>query len=358
MPLILQVAFQKFFDDKALSSKPEKNILFYELTITQAGRRVLGIIFKRDATEKTLTLYGTNELKEADNMDVTVGVLPTNNVRLQDIDIHLYKYCSHFGRVGMLRHITEHTSKIQDMCLQNKEKYIRVLQDSITKTTYQDVDKIRFQLETGDSIVAIMRRSFYHTCYTATNNEIQRLCLERLLLFINKHSRTMFTDEAHFLTTFSKFYCTHFVRYHLDYEFARPTVTSDEGDVALESSVEGDCEDFSHMLMRSVRLLTQVAVGTPMEQWTERLRTRYNMYIFLCNVVMDNGKTCYHCSVLFMTKDSHQPGINMDSTFSDHIFMVNDINSMKRFNSRYPGQYIILDHLGYQHFGSKRVIQY
>ena len=131
-----------------------------------------------------------------------------------------------------------------------------------------------------------------------------------------------------------------------DKNFANPKINDDFGDALIELTSKGDCEDFGHFYMRTIRMLTNIYKymlpdsNTDLYKKCQVLENEYVAFNYICKVEINNQEQ-YHSTMLIVPREQKEdcPVISFEVTHPDKSYSLPN----EEFNTWHKKHYFILD---------------
>lgn len=368
----LSINTKKVTNGHDLPTKPDKGLLFYEMVITQHdfAHPIVRMPF-HPSHGATFDV----ELWRHD-MEVPIKSAVENNMtglvaRYESlpIEIHFYKIMKDVDveddeplLEGLIykRHIYEGTSAVQDVASfristegpGHKPRYLDnfVFVDNPSMQKLVPLDEVK--LTTGGwgaTRLWLTQRHFYGTTNVTSSNPIHKENLERAInKFLLKYRNKQFSSLKDLLVEFGIILKVGRIRYESDTTFAENGVPGDAGDALIELTSKGDCEDFGHFYMRTIRMLAKIYKyilpdkNSDLYKKCQTLETDYMAFNFICRVLV-NGSKEFHSTMLLVprTVSGGNPVISFEVTDPEKSYSL----PSKDFDKWHVDHYFILDSL-------------
>jgi hypothetical protein len=367
---VLSVDTKKVTNDRDLPSKPEKGLLFYEMVIAHQDctHPIIRAPFHPSRGTPTLDI-------ELWRHDITVpdkSVIDNNmsglvaRYKSLPLEIHFYKVMGDvdeddgpvMDRLAYKRHIREDTSDIQDITS------FKITKEGIPEShTPSYLTRFYFVNNQGQELVPLnevklttkgwgatqlwlTQRNFYGTTSVTSSNSIHRENLECAInKFLKKYKNKTFRSIKDLLVEYGVVLKVGRIKYESDTVFAENGVPGDAGDTLIELSSKGDCEDFGHFYMRTIRMLTRIYkfVLDPTSDLYKKchvLETEYLAYNYICRVLVMGSKE-FHSTMLLIprTATDNNSVISFEVTDPEKSYTLPDTE----FDKWHLEHYFLLD---------------
>lgn len=347
----------------------DKDILFFELVISQEKIPIL----KLNSDYELVTLYDINEQIPPEMIHYSMiprcGRLDFN----KEIEFHLYKVKevkntkssaiqAKTFRLAYIRHIEEDSSSIQDVCEArvdnaNGLQYLSFIYE-FTKTNSKNRYTRKTEMNFNEGISGIvmsdtwlMQREFYSKSHFSCSYTLQSMDYNIIFKFIQQHEHDRLEHVKDLAVAFGNFVLGSIFEYGYDRHFKTGLTNADAGDVQIEVTGEGDCEDMSFFYMRLFRLLVscQLNMGEgDFKKRVDELRDNYVVFAYLCDVKVE-GEVLFHCTSLMISKNDNFDNISFEVTCPKQSYILNKEN-LKQFQRWHKASYVLMDNLWYGSF--------
>lgn len=366
----LNVNTKKVTNGHDLPKTPEAGLLFYEMVITQHdfAHPIVRATFHPDKGPDLIKV----ELWRHD-VEIPVENAIENNMtgyvaRYESlpIEIHFYKVMEDVDEDGgplleglvYKRHIYEGTSAVQDVAsfrikkegkITNKPRYMEsaVYVENASKKL-DALDEVPLtKTKWGSSRRWLTQRHFYGTTNVTSSNPIHKENLERAInKFLKRYKNKKFDSLKSLLVEYGKTLQVGRLKYESDTVFAENGIPGDAGDALIELTSKGDCEDFGHFYMRTIRTLTKIYKyvlpdsSADLYKKCQMLEKEYMAFNFICRVLV-SGEKEFHSTMLIVPRKStkEHPVISFEVTDPDKSYSLPD----KEFDKWHVEHYFILD---------------
>jgi hypothetical protein len=355
-------------------TKVEPGVLFYDMVLSQNGIPIVKFPFGTDgkltaaigsATEKKLTLYEYDSaIPNAEiygSCDSTVGRF----IEDRTVPLHFNVYKVFYVPPGRDKQVSKmgYRSRIGHNSVQDVPVFTLDVRDPGQGTEAFRVVVGRAG-QTREPIEELpifdlgphweTQRPLFGTCHYASSNELQFLDLRDIVQkFVEPHRQTLFEDGHHLLKTFLDCMGGAFV-FESDAHFEDPTLPNDAGDTKLELSGAGDCEDFTHFYMRTIRLLLStfswlVAESTSIHVQCTTLLKHYIPFAHVCLVHNSKKRVDeYHCTMLLVPKRAAGGYMTKSLEVTDPLRLSFDTANLTQrldFHALHVASYFLVDSL-------------
>lgn len=362
----MSVQFEIDFDKFKIT---DNEILFFELVITQNKAPVL----KLDPNFTTVNLYDKDEHVPPEM--IKFSMIP-RCARLdfdQPIEFYLYKvkkvrkYLPNGKkgkafRLAYIRHIEEDISAVQDVCEARVKNVMEiknlsfVKKDSFNKEDSKKKFTRKTEMNFNEGIFNmsdnwLMQREFYSKSHFSCSYALQAMDYNILYKFIKKHKHDNLHHVKDLAVAFGNFVFGTIFEYGYDRHFKTGNKGADAGDVQVEITGEGDCEDIAFFYMRMFRLLASCPLDMGngiFRKRVDELRKNYVVFAYLCDVDIAQ-KTQFHCTTLMISQSNKFDNISFEGTCPNKSYILKGKN-IKLFDRWHKASYVLMDNLWYGSF--------
>lgn len=331
----LTINFKLLQNDEILPKTIENGILFYELVIKNGGDAILRIPFKNEEKWK-LEMYDNNTEINANRAPLSMLPHVVRFDNENDLTFHAVKVFHDVDdddgplikRIGYQTHIKEGTSDIQDiafftMNLKLTPTSVPIYMEDFKIFHNVDVFKPVVELPLHDrsfqSQFWLTQREFYSTSHVTLSNSVHRDNIQLIHSFFEKYKKYTFNNLMELLIRFAKVLTNGRIKYKIDKKFAQFAVTSDAGDISIETTTRGDCEDFGHWYMRVFRTLSSIYKyftdykESDMFRKCKEFEENYIPFNFICQVKLKRGLE-FHSTLMIIPITIKYPTISFEVT--------------------------------------------
>ena len=329
------IDLQRLLDGNVLPKTMENRVLFYEIVIKNGGNAILRIPFNDKDNEWKLELYDDDT--EINTNRVQLSMMPhiARFDKSKELTFHAVKLIKDvdneegplINRIGYETHIREGTSDIQDMPffkLTEKSKiptYFKDFQIFDNVTPLKKVTELPLHDYGGfKSQYWLTQREFYSTSHVTLSDHVH---VENLQLirdgFYQKYKKYSFSSLLEFLQRLAKVVTKGRIKYRCDKKFAQTSVPTDAGNISIETSMNADCEDFSHFYMRIFRTVVSTYrffienKNSDIYSKCKQLEENYVAFNFICRVKQEHRYE-FHCTMLLIPNTIKLPVISFEVT--------------------------------------------
>jgi hypothetical protein len=344
-------------NNEILPNTIEDNIIFYELVIKNGPDVILRIPFLNEEKWK-LEMYDTETVI---NTNRTVFSVFPNIVRFdrtKNITFHAVKVSRDLDseegplikRIGYETHIKESTSDIQDIAFFEMNPSapppasVPVYMEDFK--LFKDVEKFKPVVEvplhnrTFNTQYWLTQRTFYSSSHTTLSNNVHRENIELIGVFCEKYKKYVFRDILELMILFAKVVTGGRIKYKVDKKFAEYSLTTDAGNVEIETSTRGDCEDMGHFYMRIFRTLIGVYKyfisdeNSNIFSHCKVLEENYIPFNFICQVKLERGLE-FHSTLIFIPVTVKSQTISFEVTNPKKSYILPNKEYFKWHNENY-----------------------
>jgi hypothetical protein len=233
------------------------------------------------------------------------------------------------NRIGYETHIKESTSENQDLpffCLPAFNAAKSVPEFFRDFTVFEKTNKLKKIREmplhehSFGSQFWLTQRDFYSTSHVTLSDDVHRENIQILRdEFFDKYENYKFRSVLEMLIRMAKAVTKGRVKYKSDMMFAKSGVSTDAGNISIETSSKGDCEDFGHFYMRIFRTMVSIYkflvkdTNSDLFQKCKILEDHYVCFNFICQVKLDHGLE-FHSTMMFIPTSIKWPVISFEVT--------------------------------------------
>ena len=346
-------------NDEILPKTIQDGILFYEIVIKNGCDVISRIPFKNEDKWK-IELYD-NETEIPSNR-IIYSMTP-NIIRFDEskcLTFHAIKIIHDVDsdgdeplitRIGYETHIKESTSEIQDLPFFTLEKSIKKIpvyfEDFKLFTNTEPLKQI-VELPLHDksfkSQYWLTQRAFYSTTHVTLSDNVHRENIQLIRDFFEKYIKYEFTSILEMLIRFARVMTKNRIKYKVDTKFAQYLVSTDAGDIQIETSVFSDCEDHGHFYMRVFRTFSTVYKYFLTDENSDIFRKcnefseNYIPFNFICQVKLNSGLE-FHSTMMIIPVTIKYPTISFEVTNPKKSYML----PAKEFHEWHNEQYFLVD---------------
>lgn len=353
-------------NDIVLPKKPEKELIFYEIVIKNGSNPIMRIPFKGGGTKNLkhkIELYDNDTEINKDRVSLSMSPHIARFDNSKRISFHACKVTKDvdntegplINRIGYATHIEEGTSTSQDKAFFVLEKahgsnkvvpeYFKDFTIITTCNKLKKVDEVALHESSYGSQYWLTQRRFYSTSHVTLSNSVHRENIQLLRdNFFKKYKKYKFSDLLNMLTTISVSVTKGRIKYKSDTMFGQNGVGADAGNVAIETSSVGDCEDFGHFYMRIFRLVVGTYkfflkdVTSDIYQKCKQLEENYCCFNFICQVELERGLE-FHSTMMIIPNNIRYPVISFEVTNPSKSYTLPD----KEFHNWHTEHYFLVD---------------
>lgn len=324
-----------------LPKSKEPGILFYELVVKDSfAKPILRVPFLDEVIHLQLWRHDS-EMPDA-NLDRSMSGTVARYDSLP-LNFHFYKIMGGDGEptIAFKRHVTSAVQDVSSFTL-STEKDVRFT-NVAPMSPLKDVPLY----ERRGGRRWLTQREFYGTTAVTSSNPIHRDNLERAIHgFLQRYKSKTFDSVLAMLIEYGIVMKMGRVKYKNDTEFANSGVRGDSGDALVELTTQGDCEDFGHFYMRTIRMLTNIfpfiLTDTESDLYKKCLtvRDQYVAFNYICRVLV-NGNQEFHSTMLIVPNKTHvdTPVLSYEVTDPTKSYALPD----KEFDKWHSESYFMLD---------------
>jgi hypothetical protein len=362
----LKINVNKVTNGRDLPRVADDGLLFYEMVVTQHdfAHPILRVAFHptKGPSVIDLELWRHDVVIPAEN--ITKHSMSGTIARYDTLplEIHFYKVLEDVDEnegpklegIVYRRHIHEGTSATQDVASFVITGERRAAPKYLDEFVFIDIDaKLRpleeVKLTQGqwERRMWLTQRKFYGTSNVTISNPIHKNNLEiTIRRFLQKYKNKKFDTLLALLVEFGKSLIVGRIKYEHDTKFADTGVSGDAGDVLIELTSKGDCEDFGHFYMRTIRMLSSIykfilPPASDLYHKCQTLAENYIPYNLICRVFV-NGVKDFHSTMLLVPRTSEYPVISYEVTDPVKSYILPN----KTYDSWHAEHYFLLDHIG------------
>ena len=201
----------------------------------------------------------------------------------------------------------------------------------------------------GSTRLWLTQRHFYGTTNVTSSDPIHRDNLERAInKFLIKYKNKKFSSLKDLLVEYGIMLKVGRIKYKPDTTFAENGVPGDAGDALIELTSKGDCEDFGHFYMRTIRMLANIYKfvltdsASDLYQKCHVLEHEYMAFNYICRVLV-NGAKEFHSTMMLIPRRATgaYPVISYEVTDTPKSYSLPD----ETFDRWHINHYFILDSL-------------
>lgn len=347
MNTIFEIDFEKL-------NISDESIIFFDLVLTQNSKPIL----KTNKNFNKVFLFDKDNEIPSEMMKLSMSPTVARYDSKQPISFHIYKVKKTTAiKLGYKRHIEANTSKDQNVAEfvaktpseLKKAPFIYNVEITKSDNKFIKVNALTLNETLFASDMWLTQREFYSTSHLTVTNEIQAMDYNIIWQFIEENKNKKFKDVLAVLIAFGSSVLDKVFQYENDMDFKRNKKLGDAGDVAVELSGEGDCEDFSHFYMRNFRLLatSPFDVGDgDLKKRLQELRDNYIPFSFICEV--DIGTIQFHSTMLILSKSNQLSNISFEVTCPSKSYNLD--SEYSEFDDWHENNYFLLDNYWYTRF--------
>lgn len=335
MLLKFAINLRKLQDGVVLPRKMAADVIFYEVVIRSGSEPILRIPFTDQTTWK-VELYDSDSEICASRERLSMLPHVARYDASRPIRFHACKVIKDIDteegpiidRLGFVTHITEDTSSCQDL------PFLEFFGTRPPRTPYlvgmglfpdvpplRKISELRLKERSSSSPLWYTQRAFHSRSHVTLNDFVHLENLELMYhaFFLRFRSHVFKKGLLDMLQTFAMVMIRNRIKYKPDESFARTGEPADAGDLCIERSSKGDCEDHGNMYMRLFRTLVSVFeyfVPDKESDLYKQCRTLADNYVCLqsiCQVMLD-GERQFHSTMLIVPKSDTLPVISFEVT--------------------------------------------
>lgn len=348
------INLKKIQNDVILPKSIEKSVLYYEIVVKNNDVTILRIPFKNEEKWK-LELYDMDDT--INNNRITLSMLP-HVVRFNskyDTTFHACKIVHDIDdeegpiikRIGYETHIKEGTSDDQDISFFTLSNSIpHFIEDfkSFGVEKISLIDELPLHEHSFNTQYWLTQREFYSTTHVTLSNNVHRENIQLISDFLDKYKRYSFKNTLELLILLSNSLTNNRIKYKIDCKFAQYAVTSDAGNIEIETSSRGDCEDFAHFYMRIFRTLCGTYkyfiknMDSNIYNKCNDLATNYIPFNFICQVKLSRGLE-FHSTMIIIPITKKLSTISFEVTNPKKSYIL----PSKEYNEWHNNGYFLVD---------------
>lgn len=317
------IDLQLLLNGNILPKNEENNVYFYELVIKNGEDAILRIPFNHYDKEWKVELYDNETQINVNRIQLSMAPHVVRFDKSKDIFFHAVKVTfdidEHEGpiidRIGYATHIKEGTSDIHDVpffhlkgngTTKKVPSYFKDFQVFENTEKLKEITELPLHDYGFKSQYWLTQRAFYSTSHVTLCNHVHRENIQLLRDgFFNKYKNYKFPSLLDMLVKVAKVMTKGRIKYKVDKKFAQTTVSTDAGDILIETSSQGDCEDFGHFYMRIFRTLVSIYKYFVKDKKSDMfinckmLEENYTCFNFICQV-KQNGQLEFHSTMMII----------------------------------------------------------
>lgn len=326
-------------DNTILPESIEKSTIFYELVIKNGNDAILRIPFSYDdICEWKVELYDDDTEIQTNRIQLSMHPHIARFDKSRDIFFHVAKITKDvdtkegplINRIGYETHIKESTSDVQDLpffCLSSinpaKSSLPKFLKDFVVfeKTKkLKKIDELPLHNYSFKTQYWLTQRDFYSKSHTTLSDSVHRENIQVLKdKFFDQYKNYEFSSVLEMLIRLGKAVTKGRIKYKADRMFARSGVSTDAGNISIETSSRGDCEDLNNFFMRIFRTMANVYKYFVEDQKSDlfiKCKTFADNYVplcFICQVRLESGLE-FHSTMLVIPRSIEYPVLSFEVT--------------------------------------------
>lgn len=327
----------KLQDDTILPKTREAGVLFYEIVVKNGeGKALLRIPFRDqgDPGEWKIELYDQDTEINPNRVQLSMHPHIARFDRDKPLTFHAAKVTEdvdaregpHVDRIGYQTHVEEGSSEVQDLpffCLKAAKSrvpsFIKNFQVFTETKKMKKIDELPLHEYGFGSQYWLTQRNFYSTSHTTLADHVHRENIQVLRdKFFIPYKDYEFKSVLFMLIRLSKAVTKGRIKYKADRMFAKNGVSGDAGNVSIETSSRGDCEDMGHFYMRVIRTMIGVYKffvdeKSDLYKKCKILEDNYVCFNFICQVLLDHGPE-FHSTMIIIPTSIKWPVLSFEVT--------------------------------------------
>lgn len=353
MPLKVVVSFSKLFDGVILpiSMHADKGVVGYDLVVRQNATDLVKVPFTSESPPISLLLFKRDEVVPSR------FIMHSNKpvvARLNEGEVCIYVYKIMFNgndTVGYIRLIGDHSATQDKPILSfstqfENQRWVSIEDIPSEGGRYKPVTSIGIRKGVMTSPKWFTQGGFYGSSHVSSNNAIQMLDLEDIFVKYRKRCARNTKSLVDLVVEFGEIVKEGLI-YKEDYTFSSPSNPDDAGDSQLEISKFGDCEDFAHFYMRTIRLMMWTyglvfTENSPMYKLWEEFARNYIPMVYIGKVKI-KGQVDYHSTMLLIPVDGTHPTISFEVTNPKRSIVLDSVERVEEFYKWHIESYFLVD---------------